>query len=71
MTAYIEAWRERYTIDLARVGVWRERHRLCQDTPPPIEDLAEAQAVLSEHAGHGGGCLQYAAAMRRTSVEVA
>jgi hypothetical protein len=29
--------------------------------------LDEARFVLGEHAGHGGGCLQYLEALRRAS----
>lgn len=67
MSTYMDSWRARYTTDVARVQIWHERHRFCADTPTPIDDLAEAQAVLSQHAGHGGTCLQYAAAMKRAS----
>ncbi|WP_280393024.1 hypothetical protein [Nocardia wallacei] len=52
------------------VDLWRERHRFCGDTPPPIEDLAEARYVLANHARHGGSCLQYLAAQQRAFSEV-
>lgn len=52
---------------LERIEIIRQRHRFCGDSPPPIEDLDEARLVLTDHSGHGGRCLQFAAAMRRTS----
>jgi hypothetical protein len=30
-------------------------------------DFEEARFVFGEHAGHGGGCLRFAAALRRVS----
>lgn len=67
MTTYLESWRERYASRGDRVNVWRERHRICEDSPQPIDSLDEARTVLSEHAGHGPGCQQYLAALSRTS----
>ncbi|MCM6778005.1 hypothetical protein NDR87_31080 [Nocardia sp. CDC159] len=47
--------------------IWAERHRFCDDTPPPIASLDEARYVLTIHAGHDGHCRQYAAAMARAT----
>jgi hypothetical protein len=46
---------------------WRSIHQNCADTPGPITSLEQARYVLTLHAGHGGGCRQYLAALRRTS----
>jgi hypothetical protein len=48
--------------------LWRQRHRFCADSPEEIVDLDEARFVLGDHAGHGGSCLQFQAALKRTSV---
>jgi hypothetical protein len=50
----------------AQRELWRERHRFCTDHPPEMS-FAEARFVLGEHAGHGGTCRQFAAALCRVS----
>lgn len=47
---------------------WRERHRFCADTPPPIESLDQARTVLDQHTGHDPNCRQLAAALDCVSV---
>lgn len=46
---------------------WMQRHRFCADTPPPIESLEHAWAVLAEHGDHDENCLQLPAALNRVS----
>lgn len=46
---------------------WDAIHRFCTDDPGMIGSLEEARRVLTIHAGHGTGCLQYLAALSRTS----
>jgi hypothetical protein len=50
----------------AERDLWRERHRYCADTAV-FDSFDEARYVLGEHAGHGGTCLQYVAALARTT----
>lgn len=50
--------------------MWRNLHRFCHDTPSPIAGLTEARFVLTEHAGHGPACRQFAAALRRATGSV-
>jgi hypothetical protein len=50
----------------AQIDLWRDRHRYCADTPS-LDSLDEARYILGEHAGHGPGCSQFLAALRRTS----
>lgn len=47
--------------------LWRSSHRFCTDTPPPIESLDQARAVLDDHAGHDETCLQLHAALDHVS----
>jgi hypothetical protein len=51
---------------IAQRDLWRERHRFCTDTPM-FDSFDEARYILGEHAGHGGSCLQYVAALSRTT----
>lgn len=46
---------------------WDIVHRFCEDDPGPIRSFEEARRVLTIHAGHGARCLQYVAALSRTS----
>ena len=46
---------------------WLQRHRFCADTPPHIDSLDHAWAVLAEHADHDENCLQLPAALNRVS----
>lgn len=51
--------------------LWRTIHRFCTDTPPPIDSLDHARAVLDDHAGHDETCLQLQAALQRATGVVA
>lgn len=42
--------------------LWATHYRDCGTEPIDL-DLERARFVLAAHSGHGGGCLQYLAAM--------
>ncbi|MFI2284058.1 hypothetical protein [Nocardia beijingensis] len=42
--------------------LWAAHYRDCGIEPTDL-DLERARFVLTAHSGHGGGCLQYLAAM--------
>jgi hypothetical protein len=53
-------------VSTVQIDLWRSRHRFCTMESAPMS-VEEARFVLLEHSGHGGGCLQFAAALRRIS----
>ncbi|BDU03639.1 hypothetical protein IFM12276_66670 [Nocardia sputorum] len=42
--------------------LWEARYSECGTEPTDL-DLERARFILTAHSGHGGGCLQYLAAM--------
>ncbi|MGY1945003.1 hypothetical protein [Nocardia asiatica] len=45
----------------------RIRHRICGEQPGEIS-FDVAKIILTQHAGHGGECLQFLRALERVSV---
>lgn len=57
------------TATLQQIDSWRSIHQYCTDEILP-RSLNEARFVLSEHSAHGGGCLQFLAALNYASTPV-